>query len=193
MFMRISNSRHWILGGTALLLASCASNDMSDLQAYTDEIKAQKNIVLTPPPDFPKEEIYIYPHKPTDRSPFDLIDDVKQNSRDVALDIDDPNKQKRVDCIPPDRHRNKEPLEQFPLDALKMVGTLAQGGSFWGLIQDPDGLLYQVQINNYLGSNSGKIINIGDDKIEVMELVEEGSGTGCYILRSNSIATKVER
>ena len=42
------------------------------------------------------------------------------------------------------RKRNREFLEQFSLDTLKMVGTLKLGGSNYGLVQTKDGLVHRV-------------------------------------------------
>ena len=44
----------------------------------------------------------------------------------------------------PDQKRNREFLEQFSLDTLKMVGTLRLGGPIYGLVQTKDGLVHRV-------------------------------------------------
>ena len=58
----------------------------------------------------------------------------------------------------PDSERNREYLEQFPLDTLKMVGTLRVGGQMYGLVQTKDGKVHRVSVGNHLGEREGKII-----------------------------------
>ena len=58
------------------------------------------------------------------------------------------------------RKRNREFLEQFSLDTLKMVGTLKLGGQNYGLVQTKDGLVHRVVPGNYIGQTDGKIIDI---------------------------------
>ena len=73
-------------------------------------------------------------------------------------------------------NRRREALEAFPLDALKMVGTLAQKDGVWAIIKAPDGLVYRVTRNNYLGQNYGRITKISEDKVELVEIVPDGLG-----------------
>ena len=44
----------------------------------------------------------------------------------------------------PDAHRNREFLEQYSLDTMKMVGTMQLGGQMFGLVQTKDGLVHRV-------------------------------------------------
>ena len=77
--------------------------------------------------------------------------------------------------VRPDQHP-KEPLEQFPLDSLKMVGTIGIGGTMEGLVKDTDGVVHRVHVRNYLGQNNGKVTAIAEDHIDLVELVPNGSG-----------------
>ena len=58
------------------------------------------------------------------------------------------------------RKRNREFLEQFSLDTLKMVGTLQLGGRTYGLVQTKDGLVHRVLPGNYMGQADGQITEI---------------------------------
>jgi type IV pilus assembly protein PilP len=84
-------------------------------------------------------------------------------------------------------YRTPEPLEKFPLDALNMVGTLDLDGQVWGLIKTPppEQLIHRVQINHHIGQNRGKIFYIGENRIDVMETVDDG--TGCFERKENSL------
>lgn len=86
----------------------------------------------------------------------------------------------------PDPNRRKEELDSFPLDALKMVGTLDQKNSVWALVQSPDGTIHRVKSGNYLGQNDGRIVSIEEEKINVTELIPNGSGG--YLERQASLA-----
>lgn len=86
----------------------------------------------------------------------------------------------------PDMNRRKEPLEEYPLDALKMVGTLARGKQAWAVIQAPDGTVHRVAVGNHLGQNFGKILRVSEEKIELVELIQ---GTlGDWVERAASVA-----
>lgn len=76
----------------------------------------------------------------------------------------------------PDSHRSREFLENYPLDTLKLVGTLRQQGRTYGLIQTKDGLVHRVLPGNHVGQNEGRITAISDSQIKVIELVPNGLG-----------------
>ena len=76
----------------------------------------------------------------------------------------------------PDPLRRKEELEGYALDALRMIGTLDQNQTKWGLISTPNGTQHRVRIGNYLGMRNGQIVNISDEAIELTEIVREGNG-----------------
>jgi type IV pilus assembly protein PilP len=88
--------------------------------------------------------------------------------------------------IRPDARRNREFLERFSLDTLKMVGTLRQGGRTFGLLQTKDGLIHRVLPGNYIGQNDGRITAVADSKIAVVEIVPDGLGG--YMERQATIA-----
>jgi type IV pilus assembly protein PilP len=78
--------------------------------------------------------------------------------------------------VRPDSKRNREFLEGFALDTLKMVGTLTMSSRRFGLVQTKDGIVHRVQPGNYLGQNEGRIGQIDDSKIIVTEIVPDGLG-----------------
>jgi type IV pilus assembly protein PilP len=85
----------------------------------------------------------------------------------------------------PDKHP-KEPLESYPLDSLKMVGTIGSGASMEALIRDSDNVIHRVHAHNYLGQNSGKIIAVAEDHIDLVELIP--NGTGGWMEHQQSVA-----
>ena len=86
----------------------------------------------------------------------------------------------------PSSRRNREFLEGFSLDTLRMVGTFKVGNNFYGLVQSKDGLVHKVQPGNYLGQNDGKVTEINGGKISLVEIIPDGLGG--YIERPASLA-----
>ena len=76
----------------------------------------------------------------------------------------------------PDPERSREFLESFPLDTLRMVGTLELGDVNYGLIQTSDGLIHRVIPGNYMGQNDGRITAIHDSEIQLIEIISDGIG-----------------
>jgi len=149
----------WIALASALVLSGC-SNDMSDLTAYIEQVKAKKGGRIEPLPQIKPYETFQYSADNL-RSPF--VPDRPQ----VAARPTGPR---------PVANRNKEYLEQFPLDTLSMVGTVNLGGQNFGLIQAQDGLVHRVLTGQYLGQNEGRVVTISSSEIRVEELVPDGIG-----------------
>jgi type IV pilus assembly protein PilP len=78
--------------------------------------------------------------------------------------------------VRPDSKRNREFLEQFSLDTLRMVGTLKLSGQNYGLVKTKDGLVHRVLPGNHLGQSEGKILTIEPSKISLVEIVPDGLG-----------------
>lgn len=76
----------------------------------------------------------------------------------------------------PDPNRRKEALEAFPLDALRMVGTIGTGPGTVALLLAPDRVTYRVRVNNYLGQSDGRVTSVSAERIELVELVADGAG-----------------
>lgn len=86
----------------------------------------------------------------------------------------------------PDPNRRREELEGYPLDTLKMVGTLEKQSHYWGLVQTKDRMIHRVELGNYLGENYGRILDIDEDRISLRELIQDGAGG--YLERQASLA-----
>ncbi len=145
-----------------LLLSGCVSNDMSDLQAFVKKTKATYKGKVEALPEFTTTPPYAYNAQDI-RDPFKPVVDIEVFSG--------PYRGPR-----PDENRPREPLEDFSLDSLRMVGTLAQKESEWILIKDPDGLLHRVSIGHHIGKNYGKVIAINEEKVLLMELISDRNG-----------------
>lgn len=75
----------------------------------------------------------------------------------------------------PDLNRRKEPLEAYPLESLKMVGSLIKGGTKQAIIQADKGI-YQVKAGNYVGQNFGVVTGVTETEVMLKELVEDANG-----------------
>ena len=82
--------------------------------------------------------------------------------------------------------RSREFLEQFPLDTMRMVGTLQLQGRNYGLVQGKDGLVHRVLPGSYMGQNEGRVTSITNTKIALIEIVPDG--VGGYIERPAALA-----
>lgn len=80
-----------------------------------------------------------------------------------------------IAILAPEKARRKEALEDFPLDAIAMVGYLNQKGVPVALVT-VNGLLYQVKVGNYMGQNYGRILDITDTGMTLREIVQDAAG-----------------
>jgi type IV pilus assembly protein PilP len=96
--------------------------------------------------------------------------------RDPFVPTDQPDEGRVVvdNGIHPDLTRSKEELERYPLDSLRMVGTLNKDDVVWALVKDSDGTVHRVRAGNYMGQNYGKITTINNVTIELVEFVKDG-------------------
>jgi type IV pilus assembly protein PilP len=146
----------------ALTLVGCGSDGLEDLRAFTRDAHADRKPRIEPLPEIKPQEIFAY-------NPAELADPfAPQNLR--------PKVTAKGNGMRPDTNRRKEPLEEFPLDALKMVGTLMRGKDTWAVIQAPDGTVYRTKVGDHLGQNFGMVTKITDEKINLIELVQGSSG-----------------
>ncbi|MDR1853688.1 MAG: pilus assembly protein PilP [Azoarcus sp.] len=141
------------------LVAGCA-DEQENIQQWMSEQAVGMRGAVKPIP-----EIKIYPV--VDFAPADTLEPFNVARIEPAK----PDKPKLNDPrLDPDRQR--EPLEAFPLESLKMVGVLRQGKEIHALIQ-ADNALYQVHVGNFMGRNYGKVTAITDEALELQELIED--------------------
>ncbi len=144
-------------------LAGCGG-DMDDLDRYINEVKARPGGRIEPLPEITPYEVFTYlADRENFRSPF--VPDSPQAAAGI------PGSEFR-----PDPDRSREFLEQFPLDTLRMVGTLALGETNYGLVQTSDGLIHRVVPGNYMGQNDGRIVVVDDAEIQLVEIISDGIG-----------------
>lgn len=151
---------------SGLVLAACSSRDFSDLDAFMASKRDRPGGIIAPIPTFKAYEAFSY-GATTLRSPFDRPVEVREISQLQS-----------ISAIKPDESRAKEFLEQFTFDSLRMVGTLERDGTSWTLIMDPEGGVHRVTQGNYLGRHHGKIVEMADTYVAVVEIVSDGTKDG---------------
>ncbi|MGB8339487.1 MAG: pilus assembly protein PilP [Burkholderiales bacterium] len=143
-----------------MLLAACGGGVNDELKEFITN--ADKNAKRSVPP-LPPVQAY---------TPFGY----------TGFDLPDPFKPRTLTPVKvgtginaPDLNRRKEALEAFPLESLKMVGTLQQQKENFGLVK-ADTTVYRLKVGNYVGQNFGRVTEITDTAINVKEKIQDGSG-----------------
>ena len=157
-----------LLVPVTLLMTGCVSRDTSDLIQWRDEMLSRPGGRIEPLPEVKPYEAYTYTAGQAEEpDPFESFYQVRVSEVDV-----DENAGLSEEMGKQLRDRNREELEKYELDSLKMVGIMENGGVKWGIVRDPDGNVSPVKVGNYMGRNVGKIVNIFEDRIVLREIVK---------------------
>ncbi len=166
---------HVIKYGLVLILAAfgltACGGDMDDLDKYINKVKNEEGAGIEDLPEITPYEGFTYVADAQGiRSPF--VPDTPQSGGGVGK-------------TRPDLDRSREYLESFPLDTLGMVGTLHIGETMYGLVQTADGLIHRVVPGNFMGQNDGRITDISESEIALVEIISDGIGG--YIERDAAV------
>ncbi|TAN51693.1 MAG: pilus assembly protein PilP [Methylococcaceae bacterium] len=148
---------------TGGLLAGCGPSDLSDLKAYVTHAKNSQKGTVAPLPEIKPATPFVF-NAEDFRDPFGVVE--REERQEMTGESG----------IRPDVNRPKEELEAYALDSLRMVGTLSQRGVLWGLLKAPDKTIHRVRPGNYLGKNYGKVVSVSADRIDLVEIIQEGTG-----------------
>jgi type IV pilus assembly protein PilP len=149
----------------ALLLAGCGDSDVKEVRDWMDQVQRETKPAVKPLAE-PKDFI---PYAYGDRAAVDPFSPNKLLAELArAAEVShDPNK--------PDLARQKELLESYPLDTMQMVGVLQKGGVNYALLQI-DRAVYQVHTGQRIGQNFGVVTRVGEDVINIREVVQDAAG-----------------
>jgi type IV pilus assembly protein PilP len=155
------------------ILTGCF-DDTTDIRQFMAEVQANTSANIPPLP--PIKDFEHLPYTSSDlRSPFSLPSPQMYNRQPVH----------QPGCVQPDSQREKQALEQYAIDNLKMRGTLGHADQLWALIEASDQSMHRIGVNDRLGLFHGKVIAVKPDYIEITEFIPDGSG--CTVQRNSKL------
>ena len=152
----------------ALLLVACAGSSEDELRQWMSEQKSQTRPKVVPIPE-PKQ------FKPENYTPVADAEPFSDQKLTLALKKDVARVAGNAALLTPELARRKEPLEEFPLDTMTLVGSMSKVGKPVGLVTVGK-LLYQVRPGDHLGQNYGKVVKITETELTLREIVQDASG-----------------
>ena len=148
------------------LLAGCGASDEAEINLWMEDVKKTTKVNVLPLSE-PKTFIPFAYGVREETDPFDPNKLLAELARAAAASSDN--------LLRPDMNRRKEFLESFPIDTMKMVGTLNKAGVSYGLIQI-ERSVYQVRAGQRLGQNFGTVTGVADSAISIKETVQDAGG-----------------
>ena len=142
-------------------LAACGEEN-TDLRQF---VKESDNLPHRRIPPLPE----VKPYEPIAYDAYHLVDPFKPRKIEPPRKTDGGGLQ-------PDLTRRREPLEAYPLENLRMVGTLQRGTTTYALVKSPDNNLFRVKPGNYIGQNFGLVTGISESLIKLKEIVQDSVG-----------------
>jgi len=155
-----------------VMLSGCTNdNNHYDLKQFVSKIKALPQSAIQPLPVVKSYKPFTYEASGL-RSPFEAPQ-VSSHHTHVSSDVR------------PDLNRKKHFLERFTFDAFTLVGTLEKESDTKGLIKANKNI-YLISEGDYLGRNHGRVVEINEKELHVIELVP--SGVNAWIERPRRLS-----
>lgn len=150
---------------TTLVLGGCAT-DNSDLNEWMAETRRTSRVAVAKIPE-PKRFAPFRYEASLDLDPF-------SNAKlQVALAR---YTERNKGGIKPDLERRREPLENYPLDAIRMVGHMQRVSQGAVALVEVDKVVFQARSGQYIGQNFGRITSISETQIGIKEMVQDAAG-----------------
>ncbi|MBI5330832.1 MAG: pilus assembly protein PilP [Betaproteobacteria bacterium] len=140
-------------------LSGCGGGDFSDLKAFMEQAGKTGIQPLEP---LPALKILDAP----EYDPANLPDPFRSRSMKSA----------KAGGLQPDVNRQKVYLERFPLDGLRIIGTLDKSGQLAALVRTPENHVQIVRKGDFIGQNNGVVINVREAGLDIREIVQDGNG-----------------
>lgn len=153
---------------TAGAVTACGSSSGDELSQWMAAQRAQAQPKVKPiaePKQF-KPENYLVANEADPFSKVKLTQALGKDALQAASD---------GALIAPELKRRKEPLEDFPLDSMTLVGSMVQNQKPVALVKVGP-LLYQIRPGDYLGQNYGRVIKIVENEVTLREIVQDAVG-----------------
>lgn len=145
----------------AVLLAGCSAEEHQDLRDWMRDQEKGMRGKVDPLPQ-------VKPYEPQAYEAASLIDPFSTLKAKIEGD--------RRGASLPDLNRVREPLEEFPIESLRLVGILQDKQRLIAQVL-ANGRSYQVRVGNYLGQNFGRVVRIvtakNEERIVIKELVKD--------------------
>lgn len=140
----------------SLVLSGCVGDGLEDLRDFVRTSDAGMRGKSFPSPEVKVYEGFVY-----DNQVSQLPDPFKPRK---------PKKGNQIE-LSVEKHEKQE-LENFPLESLKMIAFLEdKKNGPNAIIRAPDNRIFRVKIGNYVGMNNGKITAITSEKVVIKESV----------------------
>lgn len=149
----------------ALLLAGCGDGDVKEVRDWMEQVQRETVPAVKPLPA-PKEFV---PYAYDPRGALEPFSDAKLLNEMARISAASANP------LAPDANRPREVLENYPLDTMRMVGTLQKGGASYALVQI-DASIHQVKAGQRIGQNHGLVTRITEGAIDIREIVQDATG-----------------
>lgn len=147
-----------------LFIVGCSEGDISDLEGYVHDIIEKPRGRIKPLPEFKPYSAFSYSASAL-RSPFESPVAFEEAA---GLSVES--------VAPPDFNRAKQALENYAISDLKFVGSLAMSDTeLKALIKIPGGSVQMVNKGDFIGKNFGRITEVNESRIEITEIVPNGS------------------
>lgn len=159
--------RFGAISSITLLLAACGGGNEAELRTWMDDTRKTMRPTTQPVPEPKQFTPFSYEAKAL-IDPFDPQKMILAAARQAQS-------RSSTSSIRPDLDRRREMLEGYPLDQLKMVGTLRQAGNQVALI-DAAGQTFMVRRGNYVGQNFGLVMKISETEVDLKEIVQDAAG-----------------
>lgn len=155
-------SGRYLLPCALILLAACSGGEQEELRQWMKEETKDFRGRIPPLPQ-------VKPYEPVAYDASGMVDPFRPSRLAVE------SKQQQGGGIQPDLTRPKEPLEAYPLESIKYVGSLTKNRQTHAIVS-VDGALHQVKAGNYMGQNFGVVTRISETELSLRELVQDPSG-----------------
>lgn len=156
-----------VAGCLVLALSGCGVSDESEIQQWmADQRQSMKPTAQKV--EEPKE-FAPYPYEPHGQvDPFD--------PQKILMVVARQREERgSASAIKPDLERRREVLEGFPLDQIRMVGMMRQGGNNVALLET-NGATHMVRVGNYAGQNFGLVTKISETEVVLKEIYQDAAG-----------------
>ena len=146
-------------------MAGCSDGGIPEIRSWMEEVRRNAKVVIVKVSEPKKFTPFLYGGKSS-------MDPYNPNKLAIALAKLKPESSNK---LKPDVDRRREALEAYPLDTLKMVGTLEKPGLTYALLQ-ADKTVFQIKAGNYIGQNYGIVTRVTEASVEIKEIVQDAAG-----------------